>query len=577
MRYRYLALCAVGQLIPRRTAGHHKLPEVIAGSEPGLRRPEDAAAECTPKMLVDPSDPDYVWTAVWEDLEEYQRLGFELLGWNITMWDDPMLMRPSPQIFRWPDPPTTTATPTTTTVAQGLLLSDSGSPNPAPGDNSQTEDNATTTASPSTAAGGGSRLLRGRPELELERDDLALNSVLEDGGTDQGEAEAYRMLQANATQNATGNGTGNGSASVIPGFAPTTTTTTTAKPGPRINELCYFSLTQDQQMAVHGLGYTINSWNCFQPCPLYDLQAGPADQFVSACEEILIELRTYHDRSFQYLTAAEKKALSVLKISKKNWDSTGIDFIADTKHTKWDMLSSEEKVAASSLGFTLSTWNMCQVDYTQEIDEHFPTTSPPPTPAPKNPLRPVQGKLTMLNHKFDEVSGMQSVFRKALQQAFAKALSMNQVQFQERRIMILDLREGREGTLQEDNTILKDEAIIVDFVIRQLPEEQQQGEMFAVAALDALGDLLEDPGSTLRQMKYLKGFLAETALVEVAMDETMLDKMAEYMEFELLRGYYNESNACQLKRDLKHGVDPCVKAGAASMSFAVLLAALLQW
>ena len=51
---------------------------------------------------------------------------------------------------------------------------------------------------------------------------------------------------------------------VIPGIFPTTTPTTTNLVMGTIRPLCYFDLTSDQRMAVHGLGYSINSWNCFQ-------------------------------------------------------------------------------------------------------------------------------------------------------------------------------------------------------------------------------------------------------------------------------------------------------------------------
>jgi hypothetical protein len=170
---------------------------------------------------------------------------------------------------------------------------------------------------------------------------------------------------------------------------------------------------------------------------------------------------------------------------------------------------------------------------------------------------------------------MQSVFRKALQLAFAKVLSKPDVAFQARRVMILDLRVGREGTEGAYGEPLKKESIIVDFVLRQFPDEQQQGEYYAVAAYGKLREYLEDETSDLRNMNYLKPFLEETLLIEVTMDKEELALMDSYMEFEKLRGVYNESNACLLQTDTKNGKFPCQKSGAATQALLVLLVAVL--
>jgi len=184
----------------------------------------------------------------------------------------------------------------------------------------------------------------------------------------------------------------------------------------------------------------------------------------------------------------------------------------------------------------------------------------------------VKGELTLLSHTFAEVSGMQSVFRKALQLAFAKVLSKPDVAFQSRRVMILDLRVGREGMESSYGEPLKKESIIVDFVLRQFPDEQQQGEYYAVAAYGKLREFLEDETSDLRNMNYLKPFLEETLIIEVAMDKEELALMDSYMEFEKLRGVYNESNACLLQTDTKNGQFPCKRSATAPFFFAIVVA-----
>merc|ERR1719238_1720988 len=248
-------------------------------------------------------------------------------------------------------------------------------------------------------------------------------------------------------------------------------------------------------------------------------------------------MKTFYDRPYNVLTQGEKDALTVLGVSKATWNGVSIDF----PRRSWDLLTDAEVEAASHLGFSLFTWEKCRVDVNDyrvkpaqggnpeqppltipEVQEHYATTSQPPTPTPKDPLRSVKGELTLLGHPFAEVSGMQSVFRKALQLAFAKVLSKPDVAFQARRVMILDLRVGREGTEGAYGEPLKKESIIVDFVLRQFPPEQQQGEYYAVAAYGKLREYLEDETSDLRNMNYPKPFLEETLLVEVMMDKEEL-------------------------------------------------------
>jgi hypothetical protein len=119
---------------------------------------------------------------------------------------------------------------------------------------------------------------------------------------------------------------------------------------------------------------------------------------------------------------------------------------------------------------------------------------------------------------------------------------------------------------------LKKESIIVDFVLRQFPDEQQQGEYYAVAAYQKLDEFLMDETSDLRNMNYLKPFLEETLLIEVPMDKNALALMDSYMEFEKLRGVYNESNACLLQTDTKNGKFPCVRAATAQVLLAFVVA-----
>merc|ERR1719261_2454467 len=295
----------------------------------------------------------------------------------------------------------------------------------------------------------------------------------------------------------------------------------------------------------------------------------------------------FYDRPYNVLTKGEKEALKVLGVTKATWNVHKIDFARKS----WDSLNEEEKEAASHLGFSLFTWEKCRVDVNDyrvtpaqggnpeqppltmpEVQEHYATTSQPPTPTPKDPLRSVKGELMLLGHTFAEVSGMQSVFRKALQLAFAKVLSKPDVAFQSRRVMILDLRVGREGMAGAYGEPLKKESIIVDFVLRQFPDEQQQGEYYAVAAYGKLKEFLEDETYDLRNMNYLKPFLEETLLIEVAMDKDELALMDSYMEFEKLRGVYNKSNACLLQTDEKNGVFPCVVSATAPFFFAIFVA-----
>merc|ERR1719171_270573 len=95
---------------------------------------------------------------------------------------------------------------------------------------------------------------------------MAVGLLVQGCETESGVSFNYANLSRNWTNDS--NWTG---AYVIPGIFPTTTPTTTNLVMGTIPTLCYFDLTPDQRMAVHGLGFTINSWNCFQPCDVYKL------------------------------------------------------------------------------------------------------------------------------------------------------------------------------------------------------------------------------------------------------------------------------------------------------------------
>merc|ERR1719359_262332 len=119
---------------------------------------------------------------------------------------------------------------------------------------------------------GGRRSLRGEAPPELaeaegqpERVLSSHNATNASGHGGAGHGHAGRNASANETV---------GGAQVLPGQGsgpPTTTTTTTTYAGRQLPAACYFDMAAEQQMAVHALGYTINDWNCYQPCPRYNL------------------------------------------------------------------------------------------------------------------------------------------------------------------------------------------------------------------------------------------------------------------------------------------------------------------
>merc|ERR1712118_350594 len=155
---------------------------------------------------------------------------------------------------------------------------------------------------------------------------------------------------ANISRNWTNDSNWTG-AYVIPGIFPTTTPTTTNLVMGTIGTLCYFDLNEDQRMAVHGLGYTINSWNCFQPCDVYNLGEKESGVSLSTCEEMYQEMKSFYDRPYNILSQGEKDALEVLGVTKAIWNSRQIDF----NRRSWDELTDEERAAATHLGFSLFT------------------------------------------------------------------------------------------------------------------------------------------------------------------------------------------------------------------------------
>merc|ERR1719359_1564835 len=113
------------------------------------------------------------------------------------------------------------------------------------------------------------------------------------------------------------------------------------------------------------------------------------------CAAMYADLKAFYDRPYNVLSSGEKDALTVLGVSKTAWNMAKIDF----NRGSWDSLTDEELVAAKHLGFSLFTWEKCKVDVNDyrtfpaeggnpevgpqalpEINEHFATTSQPPTP-----------------------------------------------------------------------------------------------------------------------------------------------------------------------------------------------------
>jgi hypothetical protein len=327
--------------------------------------------------------------------------------------------------------------------------------------------------------------------------------------------------------------------------------------------MCYFELAAEQQMATHALGYTINDWNCFQPCPRYVLGDGDDTDGLTKCVIVLSELRVFHDREHMHMSVREKDALEVLGVSEATWHSAGVDF----ERKPWDELTDEERSAAMILGFALSTWNACEEDEGQIIDEHFPTTPPPPPPPDLDPFRVVQCVLTLKKQEFSQVSGMQSVFRRALQVEISTALGIKR-----ERILILNLRKGSDELGLGQNM---QASIVVDMIIRQPPLEEMEGEITAVAAFDLLSITLKEKESDLLLNKYVGKYFTETDFIEVKMEKGMLEKMKKYMDFEGLRGMYNDSSACLLLTDEKNGITPCDHGSASLVSMALTI--FLAW
>merc|ERR1719399_2620155 len=83
------------------------------------------------------------------------------------------------------------------------------------------------------------------------------------GGDEERRLDDHMMHSWNWS-NGTNGTNGSGAYAMLPPEEPTTTsTTTTPYPGRRFPAMCFFSLGVEQQMAIHALGYTINTWNCF--------------------------------------------------------------------------------------------------------------------------------------------------------------------------------------------------------------------------------------------------------------------------------------------------------------------------
>jgi hypothetical protein len=484
----------------------------------------------------------------WDDFHTYQQLAFELLGWNQTMWDV-MEEYPSEKIWIWTDEPveTTTTAPTTVDDLLGMIDEPSGggeesSDSDGPDSGNETEGGMRQLLQPDEAAHpteteGGLRRLRG-DERRLDGHEMHGNWSNGTNGTNG--SGAYAML--------------------VPEEPTTTSTTTTPYPGRRFDAMCFFTLGVEQQMAIHALGYTINSWNCFQPCPLYGIGMDEDGSGLGDCHIILDELREYHDREYHQLTPREKENFEVLGVTKADWTKGEM---VDMSRGKWDQLTQEEMVAAAELGFSLQTWNKCR-DWKEDgkiVMEKDHSTPRPPPPKEQDPLRPVFTILTLKKQEWAKVSGMQAVFRAALQVEIARALAIRR-----ERVMILNLRKDDFGIGDEAQ-----ESIVVDMLIRQPPLDEMEGEITAVKAFEQLMVLLADPKSELRRNRHMAPYLADTDFREVPMTEDVLAKRDMHKAFEELRGQYNESTACLLLTDVKAGITPCIEAHAGFAALAALV------
>lgn len=524
-----------------------------------------------PKARKTCTQPHHWGHHTWDDFHVYQKLAFELLGWNRTMWDD-MEEYPSEKIWIWTDEPveTTTAAPTTMDDLSALMGDGPGggggsSPAGPPGNG---DDSGGDGAGGDGAEGGADG---GDGGADNAQGDVDAMSNAQDsggmggmrrlrGGDDERRLDDHMMHSWNWS-NGTNGTNGSGAYAMLPPEEPTTTsTTTTPYPGRRFPAMCFFDLGVEQQMAVHALGYTIDTWNCFQPCPMYRIGMDEDGSGMGDCHVILSELREYHDREYHHMTPREKENFMILDIKKDDWKKGEM---VDMSRGPWDELTEEQMKAAAELGFSLQTWNKCR-DWKEDgkiILEKDHSTPRPPPPKELDPLRPVFTILTLKKQEWAKVSGMQAVFRSALQVEIARALAIRR-----ERVMILNLRKDDFGIGDEAQ-----ESIVVDLLIRQPPLEEMEGEITAVKAFELLSTLLKDPKSELRRNRHMAPYLADTDFREVPMTEDLLAKRDMHKAFEQLRGQYNESTACLLLTDVKAGITPCVDAHAGFAALAALV------
>jgi len=514
-------------------------------------------------------------TEVWDDFHIYQKLAFELLGWNQTMWDE-MEEYPSEKIWIWTDEPVETTTTAPTTVDDLLELMDgpSGGGGGSPGgggDASGDDSGGGNGAADDGEAGGdggeagGADDAQGDANAAANAADGGMMGGMGGGRRLRGDAEERRLdmhgMLGNWSNGTNGTNGSGAYAMLVPEEPTTTSTTTTPYPGRRFDAMCFFDLGVEQQMAIFALGYTIDSWNCMQPCPLYEIGKEQDGSGMGQCHMILDELRAYHNREYHHLTPREKENLDVLGVTKADWKKG--DWL-DTARGKWDDRNEEEMQAAAQLGFSMMTWNRCR-DWREDgkiVMEKDHSTPKPPPPKELDPLRPVFTILTLKKQEWAKVSGMQAVFRSALQVEIARALAISR-----ERVMILNLRKDDFGIGDEAQ-----ESIVVDLLIRQPPLEDMEGEITAVKAFDLLAKLLDDPKSELRRNRHMAPYLADTDFREIPMTEDLLAKRDMHKAFENLRGQYNDTTACLLLTDVKAGITPCLEAHA---GFAALAAMVL--
>jgi len=268
------------------------------------------------------------------------------------------------------------------------------------------------------------------------------------------------------------------------------------------------------------------------------------------------DLKEFHDRPWPMVPPLEREAWKKLGafVKAEHWD--GIP----TTRVSWDELTHEQRDAAKYLGFSIFTWENCDVDRRKDVQEWVPTTTTTTLPM-KDPLRTLMFELKIVNREFSDVSGLQAPFREAIKILLSRALGISQ-----RRVVVTDLREG--SIIIECVFLLPDET----------PGSPEIGEKLPVAAFGDLDyQLFFDQNSTILSDDDMGDYFQDVQLTEVDMEPDAMEKLAEYLAFEAMRGVYDDSNACELVTDAKNGYFPCRKSMASqSLAFFGLVLFMLR-